>query len=179
MEGSVDEILLRHRGKLLSFIQKRVPDPNLAEDVLQEGLLKALRSADELRDEERLIPWFYRILNNAIIDMYRKRAIETRYLQAYARESEFGSNAQVQSELCECFRELLPSLKPDYAELIDLLELQPGDPAEVARQLKIQPNNLKVRRHRARQALKQRLEETCRTCSVHGCLDCTCQLDAS
>jgi hypothetical protein len=27
----------------------------------------------------------------------------------------------------------------------------------------------------ARQALKQRLEETCRICAVHGCLDCTCQ----
>ncbi len=40
------------------------------------------------------------------------------------------------------------------------LELQPGDPGEVAAQLNIQPNNLKVRRHRARQALKQRLEVT-------------------
>ena len=76
--------------------------------------------------------------------------------------------------MCECFRELLTVMKPEYAELIDRLELQPGDPSLVAQQLNIQPNNLKVRRHRARQALKQRLEETCRTCAVHGCLDCTC-----
>ncbi len=176
-----EDVLLRHRGKLLGFIQKRVSDPDLAEDVLQEGLLKALRSVGDLRDEERLLPWFYRILKNAIIDTYRKRSVETRYLESYAREkaletSELEAASGDEAVLCECFRELLPSLKPEYAELIDQLELQPGDPAQVAERLNILPNNLKVRRHRARQALKQRLEETCRTCAVHGCLDCTCQL---
>ncbi len=174
----VEEVLLRHRGKLLGFIQKRVSNPDLAEDVLQDSLLKALRSAEDLRDEERLLPWFYRILNNAIIDTYRKHNVESRYLETYAREAEREAQPEDHAAICECFRALLPSLKPEYAELIDRLELRPGDPGEVAAQLNIQPNNLKVRRHRARQALKQRLEETCRTCAVHGCLDCTCQLRA-
>lgn len=176
MDGPVEEVFLRHRGKLLGFIRKRVDDPDMAEDVLQEGLLKALRSAGDLRDEERLVPWFYRILNNAIIDTYRKRSAETRYLEAYGREVDQELDTVTQSEICACFRELLPSLKPEYAEVIDRLELQPGDPQALARELNVQPNNLKVRRHRARQALRQRLEETCRTCAVHGCLDCTCQL---
>lgn len=61
MDGSVEEVFLRHRRKLLGFIGKRVDDPDMAEDVLQEGLLKAHRSADDLRDDERLVPWFYRI----------------------------------------------------------------------------------------------------------------------
>jgi len=180
--GHVEDVLLRNRSKLLGYIQKRVPDANLAEDVLQDGLIKALQAAEDLRDEERLIPWFYRILNNAIIDTYRKHNVETHYLENYARESALEDSVQDigandQAALCECFRELLQSLKPEYAELIERLELQPGDPSQVARQLNIQPNNLKVRRHRARQALKVRMEETCRTCAVHGCLDCTCQLD--
>lgn len=171
----VQEVYLNHRSKLLGFIQKRVSDPDLPEDVLQEGLIKALRSAEALRDDDRLIPWFYRILNNAIIDTYRKRNVETRYLEAYAKEFALNAEPEDHAALCECFREILPSLKPEYAELIDRLELQQGDPGDLARQMNIQPNNLKVRRHRARQALKQRLEETCRTCAVHGCLDCTCQ----
>ncbi len=68
-----------------------------------------------------------------------------------------------------------PALKPEYAELIEKMELADGDPAQVAKQLGINRNNLKVRRHRARQALRERLEETCRVCAKHGCLDCTCQ----
>jgi RNA polymerase sigma-70 factor (ECF subfamily) len=32
-----------------------------------------------------------------------------------------------------------------------------------------------VRLHRARAALKTRLEQSCGTCATHGCLDCTCR----
>ena len=85
-----------------------------------------------------------------MIDTYRKHNVEQRYLEAYSREADIESQPEVEAALCECFRELLPSLKPEYAALIDRLELQPGEPGEVARQLDIQPNNLKVRRHRAR-----------------------------
>ncbi len=170
-----EETLLRNRSKLLAFIQSRVADPEIAEDILQDSLLKVFQSADSLRDDARLLPWFYRILNNAIIDTYRKHGVETRYLETYARQSEIDITPEEERDLCACFREILPSLKPEYAELINRLELQPGDPQQVAEQLGIRPNNLKVRRHRARQALKQRLVETCRTCAIHGCLDCTCQ----
>jgi RNA polymerase sigma-70 factor (ECF subfamily) len=29
--------------------------------------------------------------------------------------------------------------------------------------------------HRARAALRRRIEQACGTCSVHGCLDCSCE----
>ena len=44
----------------------------------------------------------------------------------------------------------------------------------VAASLGITKSNLNVRIHRARQQLKQRLEENCRVCAKHGCLDCQC-----
>jgi RNA polymerase sigma-70 factor (ECF subfamily) len=175
----VEDILLSHRSKLLGFIQKRVNDPDLAEDVMQEGLLKAIQSADDLRDEDRVIPWFYQILNHAIVDTYRMRNTEAKYLEIYARDSVLEASPEEEAALCECFRELLPSIKAEYSELIEKLELQSGDPSQLAKQLHIQLNNLKVRRHRARQALKQRLEETCRMCAVHGCLDCTCRSEGA
>ena len=52
------------------------------------------------------------------------------------------------------------------------------DDYRVAERLDITRNNLKVRHHRARQQLRERLEETCRTCATHGCIDCTCASDA-
>jgi RNA polymerase sigma-70 factor (ECF subfamily) len=72
-------------------------------------------------------------------------------------------------------RDLLPTLKPEYAALIDRIELSGEKPETVAGELGITPNNLKVRRHRARAALRTRLVETCRACSRHGCFDCTCR----
>jgi RNA polymerase sigma factor (sigma-70 family) len=175
MEQPVEEILLTNRDKMLRFIQSRVSDPDAAEDILQDSLLRAMRSTGDLRDDEKLVPWFYRVLNNAIIDTYRRRSTESRYLQEYGRNEDLHLSQEDEAVICACFREILPSLKPEYAEVIEDAELR-GIPADqLATKMKISANNLKVRRHRARQALRQRLEETCRTCAVHGCLDCTCQ----
>ncbi len=169
--------LLNQREQLLAYVRRRISDSALAEDVLQDSLLRALRAAPELRDEEKLVPWFYRILNNAITDVYRRRQVEAKHIEKSPALAEHVAEPEPDDEaaLCACFRELLPTLKPEYAELIERMELSDGDPAEVADQLGITRNNLKVRRHRARQALRQRLEETCRVCARHGCLDCDCQ----
>ncbi|MFT7692267.1 MAG: RNA polymerase sigma-70 factor (ECF subfamily) [Candidatus Latescibacterota bacterium] len=166
--------LFSHHEKLLAYVRTKISDAALAEDIVQESLLKALRATADLRDEEKLVPWFYRILNNAITDAYRHRSMKEKLLDAFAQNQDLIPGSEDETVLCACFRELLPALKPEYAELIEKLDLADGDPAQVAENLGINRNNLKVRRHRARQALRQRLEETCRLCAKHGCLDCTC-----
>ncbi len=136
-----------------------------------------MQSADTLRDGDRVVPWFYRILRNAIIDAYRRRDVRQRRTVPLDDEIDLPE-APIDADerrLCECFRALIPTLKPEYADVLEAVELQ-QQPTEVATaRLGITANNLKVRRHRARQALRERLELTCRTCSVHGCLDCTCE----
>jgi RNA polymerase sigma factor (sigma-70 family) len=168
--------VLDNRNALLGYIRRKVSDPDLAEDILQDSLLKAIRSAPELREEMKLLPWFYRIVNNAITDYYRHRAIVPKYLEQYAGEMETSVAPEERENLCQCIRGVIPSLKPEYAELITELELGDGDTEEVASRLGITRNNLKVRRHRARTALREKLEETCRSCAKHGCLDCSCRV---
>ena len=62
-----------------------------------------------------------------------------------------------------------------YAEVIQALDLDDNEPEEVAGRFGISRGNLKVRHHRARQQLRSRLEESCRICAEHGCLDCSCK----
>ena len=178
--GAPIAALLDGRERFLAFVRSKVGDPELAEDVLQESLLKALRAAPEIRDEERLVAWFYRVLQNAVVDVYRRRGVErgrvTR-LQGVDVEAEPGEEDE--AALCECFRELVPALRPEYGELIRALDLEGEAPEAAAARLGITPNNLKVRRHRARQALRVRLEETCRVCAQHHCLDCVCRLNGT
>ena len=170
---SIAERLIDARGQFLGYIRKRVGDPDLAEDILQDSLLRAIRAAPDLRNEERLIPWFYRVLQNAIVDAYRRRGVEDARV-VVTEVPEIAAEPEHDAELCACFEWLVPTLKPEYAELIRAVELGDEPPAVAASRLGITPNNLKVRRHRARQALRRKLEQTCRTCADHGCLDCTC-----
>jgi RNA polymerase sigma-70 factor (ECF subfamily) len=82
---------------------------------------------------------------------------------------------ELDEAVCNCLYKLLPTLKPEYAEVIWRVDLL-GEPRErVAASLEITLNNVTVRLHRGRQALKKRLEEMCLTCPVHGFLDCRCE----
>jgi RNA polymerase sigma-70 factor (ECF subfamily) len=173
--NNIEVNLLPSRGALLGYIRRKVSDPDLAEDILQESLLKALRTSDELRDNEKFVGWFYRIINNAIIDVYRRRHVQQRYLEELVYEQEASVQPDEHQAICACIRDVLPTLKPEYADLIEALELGTDEPENVADRLGITRNNLKVRRHRARTQLRERLEETCRSCATHGCLDCSCK----
>lgn len=48
-------------------------------------------------------------------------------------------------------------------------------PKTVAAELGITPGNAAVRLHRARHALRLRLQTTCGMCTEHGCLECVCR----
>ena len=166
--------LLESRAALLAFIRSKVSDAEAAEDILQDSLLKALRAAPTLRDEERLVSWFYQIVRHAIADHYRRLGREAQGLEAYAREEETIAEPEDEARLCRCVEPLIPTLKAEYADVITRVDLGGAASDVAAAAFGITPDNLKVRRMRARKQLRQRLEETCRACATHGCLDCTC-----
>jgi RNA polymerase sigma-70 factor (ECF subfamily) len=69
----VDRLVDSHR-EFLAFVEKRVGDRALADDILQEAFARSLDHLHQLRDEESAIAWFYRVLRNAVIDHHRRRA---------------------------------------------------------------------------------------------------------
>jgi hypothetical protein len=76
----------------------------------------------------------------------------------------------------------LPSVAPcsetippeQYRALLDEVDLQGKDPDAVSARLGVTRNNLTVRLHRAGKHLRKALTANCGACSVHGCVDCTC-----
>lgn len=172
----VEERLAASRTEFLKFVRSRISDPELAEDVLQTAFVRAIASSDSLRDGDRVVPWFYRILRNGIVDAYRRRAV-LRHHAVSLDDLELPEQPDdaIETLLCRCFEPLIETLKPEYADVLRSVDLG-GEPTDAAAErLGITANNLKVRRHRARVALRERIEQTCRICSAHGCLDCTCE----
>jgi RNA polymerase sigma factor (sigma-70 family) len=166
------------RDKFLGFLRGRISDPQVVEDLLQQSLLQALKAEGDLKNKENVVSWFYRILQNALIDYYRHRASDRRKAEALERElrdvKEFLPQ-ETKKAVCQCMHGLLPAMNPDYAQLVDRLDLKDEEPGKVARDLGITKNNLTVRLHRARKALKKSLQSACGSCAEHGCLDCSCK----
>lgn len=174
----LEEHLLKELQTFIAFARSRVGDPHLAADLVQDSLLKAVKSADQLRGDENVTAWFYRILRRTIIDLYRRRDAAQRAVERLEGELNLPPDDEEERVACACMNALIPTLKPDYADLIRQLDLEGRAPEQVATAANLTANNLRVRHHRARQQLRERLEQTCHLCAAHSCLDCTCGSEA-
>jgi RNA polymerase sigma factor (sigma-70 family) len=172
--------LVEHHRRFREFVERRVGSRATAEELLQAAFVKGLERGSDLRDGESAVAWFYRLLRNAIIDFYRHRDAEHRALDQHARDSAVTTehDGDLHEAVCQCIHGLIPTLKPEYAEILGAVEMDGEGIATIAARLGITTGNASVRLHRARQALKQRLEVACGTCTEHGCLDCTCRQTA-
>ena len=170
-------MLVDNHQRFLSFLERRVGSREAAEDILQDAFVRGLEHADTVRDNESIIPWFYRLLRNAVVDHYRKRGAEQRaiaHAAGIADESEPGPDEALRDEVCACVVRLVDTLKPEYAAAIKRVDLDGATVADFGREIGISANNAGVRLHRAREALRRQLALSCGTCTTHGCLDCTC-----
>lgn len=174
-EQKIATQLLQELEQFTNFVRARVGDPHLAADVVQDSLLKAIKSANQLSDDESVTAWFYRILRRSIIDLYRRRSVNKAALERLERDLDSPPDREEERVVCGCVKTLIPTLKPDYAELIRRLDLGGETPEQVGVALGMTANNLRVRHHRARQQLRERLEQTCQLCAKHGCVDCACE----
>lgn len=180
----LDEVmaqLLHHRQAFHAFLTRRLGNAAFAEDLLQQCFMKALAHFHSIKKMDRIIPWFYQILRHALIDYYRSKETDSKRLQAFLDETETLGTHQIpsldelQPTICACLDRLVLTLKPNYADLIRRIDLAGESLPSVAKELRVTTNNLTVRLHRARQALRQSLEQACGICSKHGCLNCTCE----
>jgi RNA polymerase sigma-70 factor (ECF subfamily) len=171
-------VLVANHARFLAFLKARVGNVEAAEEILQAAFVKGLEKQDAIRDEESALAWFYRLLRNAIVDHHRHQGVERRGRERYANENPESVSeleAAIEGEVCACVNDLIPTLKAEYRDVLRRVELEGRSVVEVAAELGVTANNAAVRLHRARGALKKRLEQTCGTCTTHGCLECTCQ----
>jgi RNA polymerase sigma factor (sigma-70 family) len=175
----VRSLVSNHR-EFLAFLQKRLGDRALAEDILQEAFVRGLHKLGALEEDEAASAWFYRILRNAVIDHHRRRASSSRTLEAFAAELErqLEPEDDVSGAVCRCVGELAGTLKPEYAEALRRVEIDGVSVKDYAVEAGITANNAAVRLFRAREALRKQVTRSCGTCAEHGCLDCTCDQSA-
>jgi RNA polymerase sigma-70 factor (ECF subfamily) len=143
-------------------------DPAAAEDVVQETFVKLMAGAERVEGRSRLATWLYRVAFNASIDRLRdrKRMVpvpeeaddETAppmpaLLVDFLSPEEMLKDAETRGALDEAIATLPPSLRAAFL----LRDVEGLSTAEAAEALSVTETNLKVRLHRARLLLRERL----------------------
>lgn len=168
--------LLDARAEFLRFVESRIGDHAAAEDLLQQTFVRSLQKLDQLRDDESVIAWFYRMLRNAIVDEHRRGGARARALASIGAEAELASEPtpEDRATLCRCVAALIDTLEPSYATALRRVELDGVAVKDFAAEADITANNAGVRVFRARQALRKQVIASCGSCAAHGCVDCCC-----
>ncbi len=166
--------LLAQRHVFKAFLASRVGNEAEAEDLLQNGLVKAMERGGEIKDGEKAVAWFYQVLRNVLIDHVRSRHAAAKRDDAWASSTmTLADDPEAERHICACFERMLQAMKPAQAELVRRVELKGEPVAKVAIALGMTANNASVTLHRARAELRAKLMDFCGDCA---CLDhCECE----
>ena len=182
LSPAVVRVLLANHRRFLGFLERRVGQRDVAEELLQEAFTRGIARGRTLRDDESVVAWFYRLLRNVMIDHLRRQSAEERGRAAFAREESAAADAVPDQELvdtiCACVGSLVDTLRPDYATAIQRVDLGGESLQSFATAANITRGNAAVRLFRARQALRLRVAQSCGTCATHGCYQCACAAEA-
>lgn len=160
---AVREALANGYGRYRSIALRRLRDPDAADDVVQAFALKALDRAGQLRDPKAVHGWLQRLFDTTLIDFCRRRSTCRHREVAFELEQHDRADATVVDQGPDPVRTVVASLarlKKEYAEVIYRLDLLDEPRQEVANRFGVTVNNLTVRAHRARRALREALEAT-------------------
>jgi len=145
------------RNKLYRVAYSWCHDTSLADDLVQETMLKAMRNADGLRNQATLDTWLYRILLNNWHDYLR---IQGRNVELYdvgdESQPEHTDNYQ-QSQIVARVRSSVERLPMSLREVVTLADFAGFSYAEIADIVDIPIGTVMSRLYRARQNLKKQL----------------------
>ena len=170
---NIQATLVQKRDALVGFFRSRGFSADLAEDLVQETVYKALGQQKNGNSIENVEGWLFTIARNVAIDHARRSAYRT--TESLSDELDPGEEPDPIDATCRCVVDIIDSLPEDQARLIRLVDLEQTPQTIAAAELDVSRSTLKVQVFRARKHLRELLENTCGACaSGSHCLDCSC-----
>ena len=164
---------MTHIDALYGTAMRLTRDPDSAEDLVQETLLKAFKHYDSLRPDSNLKAWLTRVLTNTFINQYRRKQVRHRSQELYDPDwmnervsSNWAHNAAkrpgqqvVDRFIRDKLSEAVAQLPEPYRQVLLLTDVEELAYKEVAEVLDIPIGTVMSRLHRARRKLRAMLSE--------------------
>jgi RNA polymerase sigma-70 factor (ECF subfamily) len=152
------QLVVDHRQRLYCYLRSRGASPDLAEDCLQEALVRAFRSLDTLRDWDKASGWLYGIARHVYLDQTRRAAVRSRPVPD-DRSSEPPALDEVvdRAALADRLRGAVADLGSPRAEVVELYYAGGLSVDEIGDALGLPAGTVKTHLYRARAELRRRL----------------------
>jgi len=165
-QNAYAELVNRYQAYVFTLVFRMIKTREDAEEVAQDVFIKAYRSLADFRGESKFSTWLYTIARTTSITFLRKKKLDVHSLDnekvfevADSKDSGFRANLVEQKSRVNMVNEAIAMLSPDDAEIITLFYKAEQNLEEIARILRLEANTVKVRLHRARTRLKDKMEK--------------------
>ena len=171
-EEAYEQLVRLHSGRLLAVARRFLNDPEEARDAVQDAFLSVFRAVDRFEGGALLSTWLHSILVNACLMRLRTRrrrpeeSIEpllpvfdkTDHQAEPSRAWPDLEGEAVRRQTARKVQELIQRLPEGYRTVLLLRDIEEFDTARTAEALGLTENAVKIRLHRARQALRTLLD---------------------
>jgi RNA polymerase sigma-70 factor (ECF subfamily) len=159
------QLVERYRNYVFTLVLRFTDNREDAEEVAQDIFVKTYRSLADFRGESKFSTWLYTITRTSCITFLRKRKLETVSLdnersagEWQDRASGLKANMIEQKSRHRMLHEAIQLLGPDDKQVITLFYQGEQTLEEIGKIMGLDPNTVKVKLHRARQRLKEKME---------------------
>jgi len=170
----ISDVVARERSRLLNFIRRRVPDPDDAEDILQDVFYKLVEANRLLMPIDHVTSWLFRVARNRIVDLFRKKrpelfahavvsdeAEEHLRLEDWLPAPDAGPEAvYAQNVLLDELSVAIDELPDEQRRVFVAHELEGRTFREMAEETGVSVNTLLSRKRYAVRHLRERLQRT-------------------
>lgn len=164
--NAYSQLVERYKSYVFTLTLRFTKNREDAEEVSQDIFIKAYRSLADFRGTAKFSTWLYTIVNTTCITFLRKKKLDVRSLDdektfeiADNQDSGFRANQVEQKSRQNMVNQAIAMLNPDDAQIITLFYKNEQSLEEIGRILGLEVNTAKVRLHRARARLKEKMEK--------------------
>ena len=156
----------RYKSYVFTLTLRFIKSREDAEEVSQDIFIKAYRALADFKGTAKFSTWLYTIVNTTCITFLRKKKLDVRSLDdektfeiADNQDSGFRANQVEQKSRQSMVNQAIAMLSPDDAQIITLFYKNEQSLEEIGQILGLEVNTAKVRLHRARARLKEKMEK--------------------
>jgi RNA polymerase sigma factor (sigma-70 family) len=159
------ELVKRYQSLVFSITTRYAPNREDAEEIAQDAFIKAFKSLKDFRGESKFSTWLYTITTTSCLSFLRKKKLDIHSLDnekvfAVVENQDSGMNAnQLENKSrLSMVNDAIKLLSADDATILTLFYKGEQSLEEIAAVLAIEANAVKVRLHRARGRLKEKMQ---------------------
>ena len=160
------DLVTRYQNFVFTLALRYTPVREDAEEIAQDVFVKAYKALKDFRGESKFSTWLYSIVNSTAITFLRKKKLDVSSLdkehvfeQADSKDSGTSANQVEVKSKVEMVTKAIQLLSPDDAKLITLFYKTEQSLEEIAQIMNMETNTVKVKLHRARTRLKEKMEK--------------------